>query len=94
MQCFGSGSGFNQVCIIFSAVNFFQFLVIKAQDSDWIRIGIQPKMLDPDPGQMNMDPEHWPHGTLPACIAQAWVHSWAVSDEELGKTLMNEGCLV
>jgi hypothetical protein len=26
-----------------SAVNFFRFLVIKA------RIGIQPKMLDPDP---------------------------------------------
>ncbi len=30
--------------IFFSAVNFFHFLVIKT----WIRIGILPKMLDPD----------------------------------------------
>ncbi len=36
-----------------SAVIFFlQFLVIKALDPDWIRIriGVHPKMLDPDPG--------------------------------------------
>jgi hypothetical protein len=33
-----------------------QFLVM---DPDWIRIGIQPKMLDPDPYQMNTDPKHW-----------------------------------
>ncbi len=40
----------------FSAVNFFNFFVIKTLDSDWIRIriGIQSKMLDPD--QMNADP--------------------------------------
>jgi hypothetical protein len=40
--------------IFFSAVIFFQFLVIKALDPDWIRIriGIQPKMLDPDPDEM------------------------------------------
>ncbi len=25
----------------------------------WIRIGIQPKMLDPDPDQLNTDPKHW-----------------------------------
>jgi hypothetical protein len=36
----------------FSAAHFFQFLV-----KDWIRIGIQPKMLDPDPYQMNTDPK-------------------------------------
>ncbi len=38
----------------FSAVIFFQFLVIKALDPDWIRIriGLQPQTLDPDP-----DPE-------------------------------------
>jgi hypothetical protein len=41
----------------FSAVIFFQFLVIKALDPDWIRIGIQPKMLDPDPDEMNADPQ-------------------------------------
>jgi hypothetical protein len=39
-----------------------QFLVIKTLDLDWIRIriGIQLKMLDPDPYQMNTDPKHWP----------------------------------
>ncbi len=31
--------------------NFFQFLVMKALDPDWIRIGGHPKMLDPDPDQ-------------------------------------------
>ncbi len=45
--------------IFFSAVIFFKFLVINALDPDWIqiRIGIQPKMLDPDPGEMNADPQ-------------------------------------
>jgi hypothetical protein len=35
-------------------------LVIKALDQNpdpyWIRIGIQPKMLDPDPDEINADP--------------------------------------
>jgi hypothetical protein len=39
------------------------FLVIKTLDLEWIRIriGIQPKMLgpDPDPGQMSTDPQPW-----------------------------------
>ena len=41
----------------FSAVIFSQFLVIKALDPDWIRIriGVHPKMLDPDPDEMNAD---------------------------------------
>jgi hypothetical protein len=45
--------------LIFLAVIFFQFLVIKALDPDpyWIRIGIQLKMLDPDPDEMNADPQ-------------------------------------
>ncbi len=45
----------------FSAVFFFQFLVIKALDPDWIRIriGLQPQTLDPDPDQMNADPKPW-----------------------------------
>ncbi len=35
---------------------------MKALDPDWIRIqygciGIQPKMLDPDPDEMNVDPQ-------------------------------------
>ncbi len=42
-------------CNFFSAVIFFQFLVIKALDPDWIRIGLQPQTLDPD--QMNADPK-------------------------------------
>jgi hypothetical protein len=53
--------------IFFSAVIFFQFLVIKALDPDWIRIrigiGFQPQTLDPDPepDQMNAD---LPQGNL------------------------------
>jgi hypothetical protein len=43
----------------FSAVIFSQFLVIKALDPDWIRIGVHPKMLDPDPDEMNADPQPW-----------------------------------
>jgi hypothetical protein len=38
-------------------------LVIKALDADpyriRIRIGIQPKMLDPDPDEINADPQPW-----------------------------------
>jgi hypothetical protein len=36
-------------------------LVIKALDPDWIRIriGVYPKMLDPDPDEMNADPQPW-----------------------------------
>jgi hypothetical protein len=45
----------------FTAVIFFQFLVIKALDPNWIRIriGVHPKMLDPDPDpdEMNTDPQ-------------------------------------
>jgi hypothetical protein len=45
--------------ILFPALIFFlQFLVIKTLDPDWIRIGIQPKMLDPDQYQMNTDTQH------------------------------------
>ncbi len=40
---------------IFSAVNFSQFLTSK----HCIRIGIQLKMLDPDPELMNPDSKHW-----------------------------------
>ncbi len=47
-----------------SAVIFFQFLVSKALDPDWIRIGIQSKMLDPDPDEMNADPQPWLQHTL------------------------------
>jgi hypothetical protein len=36
----------------FSAVIFFQFWSSKP----WIRIGLQPQTLDPDPEKMNMDP--------------------------------------
>ncbi len=43
----------------FSAVIFFQFLVIKALDPGWIRIriGLQHQTLDPDPEKMNTDPK-------------------------------------
>ncbi len=31
---------------------------MRTLDPDWIRVGIQPKMPDPDPYQMNTDPNH------------------------------------
>jgi len=34
-------------------------LCIKTLDPDWIEIGIQPKMLDPEPYQMTTDLKHW-----------------------------------
>ncbi len=47
----------------FSAVNFFKFLVIKPLVPDWMRIVIQPTILDPDPDpdaeSMNPNPKHW-----------------------------------
>jgi hypothetical protein len=51
------GSGFNQVSVFGFGIRIQegkddpQFLVIKTLDPDWIwiRIGIQPKMIDPDP---------------------------------------------
>jgi hypothetical protein len=45
--------------IFFSAVFFILFSVIKILDPDWIRIriGIQPKILDPE--SMNPDPKHY-----------------------------------
>jgi hypothetical protein len=40
---------------IFPAVSFFfSFWSSKP----WIRINIQPKLMDPDPGSMNPDPKH------------------------------------
>ena len=63
--CFGSGSGLDPVSVRSvdtdpdsgkkKKLNIFQlyifFFVIKTLDPDWIRIwiGIQPKMLDPEP---------------------------------------------
>ncbi len=50
----------NTVFDFFLAVIFFQFLVFKSLDPDWIRIRIQPKMLDLDPDQMNfVGLKHW-----------------------------------
>jgi hypothetical protein len=39
--------------MFFSAIIFFKFLSSKP----WIRIVIQPKVLDSDPNQMNADPQ-------------------------------------
>ncbi len=42
-------------------------------DPYWIRIGIQPKMLDPDPDEMNADPQlcMWGNFTLEDQIKHA-----------------------
>jgi hypothetical protein len=45
-----------QKIFFFSAVIFFPILWSL---KPWIRIGIQPKMLDLDPDEMNADPEPW-----------------------------------
>ncbi len=39
----------------FFRCNFFSIFGYKALDPDWIRIGVHPKMLDPDPDEMNAD---------------------------------------
>jgi hypothetical protein len=41
--------------LFFSCKIFFNF----RSSNLWIRIGIQPKMLDPDPYQMNTDRKHY-----------------------------------
>jgi hypothetical protein len=50
-----------------------KFLVIKALDPDWIliRIGIQQKMLDPDPDEMNADPQPCLGGPASSSLAEA-----------------------
>jgi hypothetical protein len=43
-------------------INFFfncKFFSIFGHQNPLIRIRIQPKMLDPDPYQMNTDPQPW-----------------------------------
>jgi hypothetical protein len=40
-----------------SSAQTVNFWSSKPLDPDWIRIGIQPKILDPDPYQMNTDPQ-------------------------------------
>jgi hypothetical protein len=42
-------------------------MVIKALDPDWIRIriGVHPKMLDPDPEKINTDPQPWKRESFP-----------------------------
>jgi hypothetical protein len=63
---------FNAGCSLLRAEGFFcsleilhgglvQFLVNKTLDPDWIwiRIGMQPKMLDSDPYQISTGPKHW-----------------------------------
>jgi hypothetical protein len=44
-------------------------------DPDWIRIriGIQPKRLDPDPDEMNADPQPWFGGRILIRTHRLWV---------------------
>jgi hypothetical protein len=41
----------------FSACAFSKFMIIKAMDPVWIRIGIPSEV--PDPDSMNADMKHW-----------------------------------
>jgi hypothetical protein len=47
------GLGISKYKNIFSSCTFFKLLVIKTLDP----VGIQPKMLDPDPESMKPDPK-------------------------------------
>jgi hypothetical protein len=51
------GLGIVKLQILIKKIFFLQFLVIKALDPDWIRIGLQPQTLDPDPEKINTDPK-------------------------------------
>ncbi len=58
------GTSYRYIAVSYKKIyapNFFQFLGFKTLDPDWIRIrfGIQSKMLDLGPYQMNTDPKHW-----------------------------------
>jgi hypothetical protein len=44
---------------MFSMFSLEGFFCSVFDPKPWIRIGIQPKMLDLDPFQMNMYPKHW-----------------------------------
>jgi hypothetical protein len=74
----------------FSTANFFQFLVIKT----WIliRIGIQPKMLEPDPYQMNSDPKHWFVGEATHLLKTAVIYI-QIFTKHAGVTKMTLGSL-
>ncbi len=48
---------FFRVAIRIQSSQWSNFLSLKPLDPKWIRIGIQPKMLDPDPSQLNTDPQ-------------------------------------
>jgi hypothetical protein len=70
-----------------SAVILFQFLVVKTLDPDWIRIGIQPKLLGLDTDQMNTDTKRWIKINIPADAN----NSEAVLPEHFGASLVGTG---
>jgi hypothetical protein len=51
----------------------FIFFILRSSKF-WARIGVQPKMLDPDPESINPDPKHWslqirfPLNTIPPLL--------------------------
>jgi hypothetical protein len=69
-------------------------LVIKVLDPDWIRIRIRigghPKMLDPDPDEMNADPQPWmqlsfDRKKVEKSYAGTWQYSYIMSFFFLGE---------
>jgi hypothetical protein len=49
--------------------------VFWSHQNPWIRIGIQPKMLDPDPFQMNTNPRPWLR-TDHYIFESAWIRTY------------------
>jgi hypothetical protein len=65
-------------------------LVIKTLDPDWIRIGIQPKMLDPDPDRMNADRQPCSKAYLNVSISEYFSCASSSSSSEEKKKPNNE----
>ncbi len=63
-------SFWSQKNLIFFQAIFFPIFGHKTLDPDWIRIGIEPKMLDPDPYQQN--PKTWSSRCSPGCQWGSW----------------------
>ncbi len=52
------GVGISKLQFLNKKYQFFSLNFWSSKPWSWIRMGIEPKMLDPDPDSMNLDPKH------------------------------------
>ncbi len=71
-------------------------MIIKTLDPDWMRIGFQPKMLDPDPYQINTDPKHGDYNLTLDTLEKrrqdqdmALVHKFVTQPSPAGQEMFN-----